>query len=82
MTNEEMHELAKGIVKYMFEEIDSQAKVNDSVLRDIIDKDDIMKEIERLQYLVLECEKSEEYEQAIEYMDKITGLEQLLKTKL
>ena len=40
------------------------------------------KEIERLQHLVLECEKSEDYETAIVYMDKITALEELLKSKL
>jgi hypothetical protein len=82
MTEKEMQELAKTIVKYMFEEIDAQAKANDHVLRDIIDKDDIIKEIERLQHLVLECEKTEQYEEAIEYMDKITALEELLKSKL
>jgi len=82
MTREEMQELARLVVKYMFEEINSQAKDNDALLKDIIDKDDIIKEIERLQYLVLECEKTEEYEQAIHYMDKITALEQILKSKL
>ena len=82
MTREEMQELARLIVKYMFEEIDSQAKNNDALLRDIIDKDDIIKEIERLQHLVLECEKTEDYETAIHYMDKITALEALLKSKL
>ncbi len=82
MTREEMQELARLIVKYMFEEIDSQAKNNDALLRDIIDKDDIIKEIERLQHLVLECEKTEDYETAIHYMDKITSLEALLKSKL
>ena len=82
MTREEMQELARLVVKYMFEEIDSQAKNNDALLRDIIDKDDIIKEIERLQHLVLECEKTEDYETAIQYMDKITALEALLKSKL
>jgi len=82
MTREEMKELARLVVKYMFEEIDSQAKNNDALLRDIIDKDDIIKEIERLQHLVLECEKTEDYETAIHYMDKITALEALLKSKL
>lgn len=82
MTKEEMRELAELIVKLMFEEINKQSKDNDSLLKDIIDKDDIIKEIERLQHLVLECEKTEEYEQAIMYMDKITALEQLLKSKL
>jgi len=82
MTREEMQELARLVVKYMFEEIDSQAKNNDALLRDIIDKDDIIKEIERLQHLVLECEKTEDYETAIHYMDKITALEALLKSKL
>lgn len=82
MTKEEMHELATLIVKLMFEEIESQSKDNDTLLKDIIDKDDIIKEIERLQYLVLECEKTEEYETAIQYMDKITALEQILKSKL
>jgi protein-arginine kinase activator protein McsA len=82
MTREEMQELARLVVKYMFEEINSQAKDNDALLKDIIDKDDIIKEIERLQHLVLECEKTEEYEQAIHYMDKITSLEQILKSKL
>jgi protein-arginine kinase activator protein McsA len=82
MTREEMQELARLVVKYMFEEINSQAKDNDALLKDIIDKDDIIKEIERLQHLVLECEKTEEYEQAIHYMDKITALEQILKSKL
>jgi len=77
-----MQELARLVVKYMFEEIDSQAKNNDALLRDIIDKDDIIKEIERLQHLVLECEKTEDYETAIHYMDKITALEALLKSKL
>ena len=82
MTKEEMRELAELIVKLMFEEINKQSKNNDSLLKDIIDKDDIIKEIELLQHLVLECEKTEEYEQAIMYMDKITALEQLLKSKL
>jgi excinuclease UvrABC helicase subunit UvrB len=82
MTREEMQELARLVVKYMFEEIDSQAKNNDALLRDIINKDDIIKEIERLQHLVLECEKTEDYETAIHYMDKITSLEALLKSKL
>jgi len=82
MTREEMQELARLVVKYMFEEIDSQAKNNDALLRDIIDKDDIIKEIERLQHLVLECEKTEDYETAIHYLDKITALEALLKSKL
>lgn len=82
MTREEMQELARLVVKYMFEEIDSQSKANDNLLRDIIDKDDIIKEIERLQHLVLECEKSESYEEAILYMDKITALVNLLKSKL
>lgn len=82
MTKEEMHELAALIVKLMFEEIESQSKDNDALLKDIIDKDDIIREIERLQHLVLECEKTEEYEQAIQYMDKITALEQILKSKL
>ena len=82
MTNEEMHKLATLIVKLMFEEIESQSKDNDALLKDIIDKDDIIREIERLQHLVLECEKTEEYERAIQYMDKITALEQILKGKL
>lgn len=82
MTKEEMHELATLIVKLMFEEIESQSKDNDTLLKDIIDKDDIIKEIERLQHLVLECEKTEDYEEAIQYMDKITALEQILKSKL
>lgn len=82
MTREEMQELARLVVKYMFEEINSQAKDNDALLKDIIDKDDIIREIERLQHLVLECEKTEEYETAIQYMDKITALEQILKSKL
>jgi excinuclease UvrABC helicase subunit UvrB len=82
MTREEMQELARLVVKYMFEEINSQSKANDALLRDIIDKDDIIKEIERLQHLVLECEKNEDYETAIVYMDKITALEELLKSKL
>ena len=77
-----MQELAELIVKLMFEQIDAQSKQNDGLLKDIIDKDDIIKEIERLQYLVLECEKTEQYEEAIEYMDKITALEELLKSKL
>ena len=82
MTKEEMHELAELIVKLMFEEIESQSKDNNALLKDIIDKDDIIREIERLQHLVLECEKTEEYEEAIHYMDKITALEQILKSKL
>jgi excinuclease UvrABC helicase subunit UvrB len=82
MTKKEMQELAELIVKLMFEQIDAQSKQNDSLLKDIIDKDDIIKEIERLQYLVLECEKTEDYEEAIQYMDKITALEELLKSKL
>ena len=82
MTKKEMQELAELIAKLMFEQIDAQSKQNDSLLKDIIDKDDIIKEIERLQYLVLECEKTEDYEEAIQYMDKITALEELLKSKL
>ncbi len=77
-----MQELAELIVKLMFEQIDAQSKQNDSLLKDIIDKDDIIKEIERLQHLVLDCEKTEKYEEAIQYMDKITALEELLKSKL
>ena len=82
MTKKEMQELAELIAKLMFEQIDAQSKQNDSLLKDIIDKDDIIKEIERLQHLVLECEKTEDYEEAIQYMDKITALEELLKSKL
>tara|TARA_Y100000385_G_C12707574_1_gene473192 strand:+ start:159 stop:407 length:249 start_codon:yes stop_codon:yes gene_type:complete len=82
MTKKEMQELAELIVKLMFEQIDAQSKQNDSLLKDIIDKDDIIKEIERLQHLVLDCEKTEKYEEAIQYMDKITALEELLKSKL
>lgn len=82
MTEDQMDQLAEKVVSKIFSELKTQADQNNDLLKDIVHKDDIIKEITRLQKLILECEKTEEYEAAIDYIDRVQQLEEILKSKL